>query len=122
MCPNARVRPLRWLLAASLACAVFYVGWLLAADPWTSAAWFALVGAAAAPMYPIASAQAYAALPGRTGTVNAAAHLFTPLTLAIPWALGVIADEVGLAWALAALLVQPLGLIVVVGVASRTDR
>lgn len=109
----ARVAPLRLLLASSLACAAFYLAWLWAPTLWLSALLFFLVGLTAAPMYPIASAQAYAALPGRSGTVNAAGHLFTPLTLGLPWLLGAIADHLGARTALAVLVIQPLGLVAV---------
>ena len=60
-------------------------------------------------------AQAHAALPGRSGTVNAAGHAFTPLTLAAPWLLGLVADRVSLIVAFGSLLVQPLGLALVAG-------
>lgn len=107
----ARVAPLRILGGASLGCALVYAAWLVAPNVWLSAALFAAVGATAAPMYPIASAQAYAALPRRSGTVHAAAHLFTPLTLTLPWALGALADATDVRVALALLLAQPLGLL-----------
>lgn len=106
----ARVAPLRLLLASSATCALAYVAWWMAPSVWLSAILFAAVGATAAPLYPIASAQAYAALPARSGAVNAAAHLFTPLTLALPFALGALADAAGVRAALAVLLVQPVGL------------
>ena len=106
----ARVAPLRLLLASSATCALVYVAWWMAPSVWLSAILFAAVGATAAPLYPIASAQAYAALPARSGTVNAAAHLFTPLTLALPFALGALADAAGVRAALAVLLLQPVGL------------
>lgn len=69
------------------------------------------VGATAAPLYPLAAAQAYARRPGRSGSVLAASHLFTPLGLALPWLLGTVADRAGLLVALALLVVQPLGLV-----------
>ncbi len=106
----AHVAPLRLLLVASLACGLTYGLWLLVPHLGASAALFFLVGATAAPLYPIASAEAYAALPGRSGTVNAAGHLFTPLLMAAPWLLGVLADHLDVRVALAVLLVQPLGL------------
>jgi fucose permease len=94
----------------SVACAGSYLAWLFAPSVWLSTTLFFVVGMTAAPMYPIASAQAYAALPGRSGTVNAAGHLFSPLVMALPWLLGVVADHAGLQLALALLLAQPLGL------------
>ncbi len=38
-------------------------------------------------------------------------HLFTPIGLALPFALGFVADRLGTEVALAALLVEPLGLV-----------
>lgn len=118
----ARVAPLRLLLASSVACGLSYAAWLVVPDVWLSAFFFFVVGVTAAPMYPIASAQAYAALPGRSGTVNAAGHVFTPLVLAMPWVLGAIADHFGARAALALLLVQPLGLAAVTLYALKTAR
>jgi MFS family permease len=106
----ARMPPLRLLAASSALCAALYLAWLSAPAVWLSALLMAAVGATAAPMYPIASAQAYAALPGRSGTVNAAGHVFTPLSLGLPLLLGWIADHVGVATAIALLIVQPVGL------------
>lgn len=109
-----KTRPAIPLLSwSSVACALSYLAWLGARDAWSSGLAFFFVGVFAAPMYPIASAQAYAALPGRSGTVNAAGHVFTPLTLAAPWLLGLVADRVGLLVALALLLLQPVGLTLV---------
>ncbi len=105
-----KIAPLRLLLVSCLACTASYVAWLCAPTVWISALLFLLVGMTAAPMYPIASAQAYAALPGRSGTVNAAGHVFTPLSLAVPWVLGAVADYSSVVVALIILLLQPLGL------------
>jgi fucose permease len=118
----SRIEPLRLLVATSIACAVVYVAWLVAPVVWLSALLFFLVGVTAAPMYPIASAQAYRALPGRSGTVNAAGHCFTPLTLAAPWALGVLADFSNVQVALALLLLQPIGLLLAALSALRGQR
>ncbi len=113
-----RFRPLPLLLGACLVCALSYVGWLASSSPLASALWFFGVGVAAAPMYPVASAKAYEALPGRSGTVNAVAHVFTPLSLAAPAALGLVADALGIRTALALLLLQP-GLVAFVAARAR---
>jgi hypothetical protein len=63
-------------------------------------------------------AQAYAALPGRSGAVNAAAHLFTPVAMALPWLLGRLADHAGTTAALLVLVAEPLALLVI----ARTHR
>ena len=118
----ARVAPLRLLAGSSVACAVLYVAWLAAPVVWLSALLMVAVGLTVAPLYPIALAQAYAALPGRSGTVNAAGHVFTPLSLALPLLLGWIADHVGLIAALALLIVQPVGIALCAALALRRDR
>ena len=107
----ARVDPMRLLLVASGGCLVLYVGWLMVSETWVSALLFFTVGASVAPMYPIASAQAYAALPGRSGAVHAAGHLFTPVTLGFPWFLGMLADHLGVRVALCVVLFQPVSLV-----------
>lgn len=112
----------RLLLLSCAASAGCHVAWLLAPTPGLSALGFFAVGLTAAPMYPIASARAYAQLPGRSGTVNAAAHLFTPLTLAAPGLLGLVADRAGTQAALALLLLQPLGVAVIALRARRAER
>jgi fucose permease len=99
-----------------------YSAWLTTSTLWLSTSLFFLVGVTAAPMYPITSAQAYKALPGRSGTVNAAGHVFTPLSLAIPWVLGVVADHAGVRVALLLLLLQPVGLVAVALHALREPR
>jgi hypothetical protein len=51
--------------------------------------------------------------------VLAASHLFTPLGLALPFLIGVVADRAGMPVALALLLVQPLGLALLAAVSRR---
>lgn len=118
----ARMAPVRLLLATSLACTAAFSAWLVMPVAWASAILFFAVGATAAPMYPITSGQCYAALPGRSGTVHAAGHLFTPVTLGLPVALGAIADHSGVPFALTLLLVQPIGLATVSLYALTTSR
>lgn len=105
-----RVPPLRLLAMSSALCAVLYLAWLSAPAVWLSALLLALVGATAAPLYPILSAQAYAALPGRSGTVNAAGHVFTPMALGTPLLLGWIADHAGVSTAITLLIVAPVAI------------
>jgi MFS family permease len=113
---------LRLLLVSSVACAAVYAAWVAAPTLWLSAPLFFLVGATAAPMYPLASAQAYRAMPGRSGTVNAAGHVFSPITVAVPLGLGALADVTSPQVALALLLVQPVGLAIVAAYALRWER
>jgi len=105
-----RLGPARLLAMFAAACGVAFVLWIAAAAPAVSAALMLLVGVTAAPLYPLACAQAYAALPGRSGAVLAAGHLFTPLSLALPFLLGMVADRCGVVAALLLLVAQPIGL------------
>lgn len=107
-----RHAPLRVLQVACVACAGVYAAWLAAPTWWLSALGMLLVGATTAPLYPICVAQAYAALPGRSGAVNAAGHVFTPLQMVTPFLLGLLADRAGTFAALACLIAQPLGVLV----------
>lgn len=105
-----RVSELRVLAIAAAGCAIAYTAWLGAPNVAWSCALIVPVGLFAGPLYPLASAQAFAARPESSGVVLAASHLFTPLALAFPFALGAIADAAGTQVALAVLLVQPVGL------------
>lgn len=105
-----RVAELRVLAAAAAGCAVAYTAWMLAPSPLWGVVWMVPVGLCVGPLYPLASAQAYAARPGSSGLVLAASHLFTPMGLAIPFVLGAVADAAGTPVALSLLLLQPVGL------------
>lgn len=106
----ARTTERRLLVACGLACAACYAAWLASPTPLVAVIGMLPVGMTAAPLYPLAAAQAYARCPGRSGVVLAMSHLFTPLGLALPWLLGMVADRAGMLVALSLLLVQPLGL------------
>lgn len=109
----------RLMIAAGVACAALFAGWLAAPSPWLAVVLMVPVGATAAPLYPLASALAYARCPERSSVVMVASHLFAPLTLALPWGLGWVADHAGVLAALALLAAQPVGLVVLAAVTSR---
>jgi FSR family fosmidomycin resistance protein-like MFS transporter len=106
----ARVEPLRLLMTFAACGAVAYLGWVLAPSIWLSGVSMAIAGFFCSAFYPIAMAQAYRALPGYSGTVNAVAHLFLPLTVALPVLLGLVADTLGLTTVLLILACEPVGL------------
>ncbi len=117
-----RVRSERWLLVvASVGTIVTFVPFVLAPSPVAALVLAIPVGVMSAPLYPLAAAQAYATRPEQSGSVLAAAHLFTPLGLALPWLVGMVADQAGTTVALALLVVQPIGLVGLVA-ASRRSR
>lgn len=105
-----RLQPRHMLLVCSALCTASFLVWLTVTDLWLSGALLFLVGATVSPLYPIAKAQAYRALPGQSGMMLALGHLFTPFSVALPYALGWIADHVGLIEALLVLTAQPIGL------------
>ena len=110
------------LVISAIGTVVCYVPWLLAPTPLVSALLMLPVGACAAPLYPLAAAQAYARQPEASGAVLAVGHLFTPVALALPFLVGLVADHAGTATALALLVAQPLGLVVLVAATRARQR
>ena len=102
----------RLMIACGVACAALFAGWLAAPSAWLAVVLMVPVGATAAPLYPLASALAYARCPERSSIVLVASHLFAPLTLALPYGLGWVADHAGVLAALALLAAQPVGLVI----------
>lgn len=83
----------------------------------TSHVWVASValfglGASTSVLYPLSSANAYAALPGRPALVNAVAAAFTPFDALAPLMLSVLALHFGSGAAILALVLAPLGIFV----------
>ena len=111
----------RVLIAAAAGCAIAYAGWMIAPSPLGGLLAIIPVGVFSAPLYPLASAQAYATRPESSGLVLAASHLFTPLGLAIPFGLGALADLAGTQVALSVLLVQPIALCIL-AISQRKPR
>jgi fucose permease len=107
---------MRLLLVASAGCAAAFAGFLFATSLPVNAALLVLTFALAAPLHPIVSARAYAALPGRSTAVNVIASAMSTVELAIPFALGAIADRFGVRAALAFMIVEPAALLVVAGI------
>ncbi len=116
------------LLWCASACAVSFVAWICAPTLPVSVALMVFVGMFSAPLYPLAAAQAYARRPNASGSVLAAQSLFAPMGLALPFVIGVVADQAGTYIALLVLVAQPLGLVALVlatrggGSRTPTDR
>jgi FSR family fosmidomycin resistance protein-like MFS transporter len=66
------------------------------------------VGVTCAPHHALAFARAYESMPRNPGTVQACSQLFVAVDVLAPLALGVIADHWGLRAAMAALVLQPV--------------
>jgi fucose permease len=108
-----RFRPLPLLAASCAASSILYMLWLAASGPVVSGLPFFALGLATSSHYPLASAQAYRALPDRSGSVNAVLSLAFALQLPIPLVLGWVADTFGLLPCLALLIAQPVGLLAI---------
>lgn len=104
----ARHPPRAVLLAASAWTTAAFLAWLSTSDPVLGAVLAGLLGAGIAPLWALSMARAYALHPDRPGLVGAIVTLMTPLELAAPLLVGLVADRVGLTPALLLLLVQPL--------------
>jgi MFS family permease len=106
-----RVPSRRLLTVASAATALATVALASTQSPRLATVALFLVGVAGSALHPLAKARAYAALPGRPAIVNAVGSALLLLDMAAPIALGIVATEVGSAWAIAALLVAPIGVV-----------
>ncbi|HEY4221808.1 MAG TPA: MFS transporter, partial [Myxococcota bacterium] len=103
------------LLAVSCALCALSFGalvWFVGAPSYAAVGMALVAGAFSAPLYPLAKAQAYLALPGRSAAVNAAAAIFGVVDVVAPLGIGALVDGPGVNTALAVLLLQPLGLLV----------
>ncbi|MBX7080072.1 MAG: hypothetical protein K1X88_12830 [Nannocystaceae bacterium] len=116
-----RVHPRRVLGVGAALCTVAALTWWALPGFAGATAGLVLLGLGSAPLYPIAKARAYAAVPGRAALVGAAAQLFVVADVFAPWALGLLADATGLRAALAALALGP-ALLLIAAIASRPWR
>ncbi|HWB76810.1 MAG TPA: MFS transporter [Nannocystaceae bacterium] len=106
----ARTSARRLLGLGALGCAIACTTWWLAPTIVLAALGLFVLGLCTAPLYPIARARCYAAMPGNAVMVGVATQLFAPLEIGLPWLLGVLADAQGLPIALVALALGPIGL------------
>lgn len=105
-----RVRGLALLRRSSVVVLGLYLAWLIIG--WLPAKYvlLALIVLGTTGWYQVLQGQAYAALPGKSGTVMAAGSLAGLVGSAIPFALGLIAERLGLGAAMWLLAIGPLSL------------
>lgn len=108
---HGRFPPLRLLQMVCVGGLITYAGFLISQRTATLVLWALLAGVFIGLQYPLAKAQLYRALPGRSGTAVAIAGLFGPVELALPLLIGWIADTEGLKVALWVLALQPVALL-----------
>lgn len=89
-------------------------------DLTTACVALAVLGALVSTYYPLVHARAYASLPGHPGVVNAISSLFAPCDLAVPLAIGLVAERAGSEAALGVLAFVPV-VMAAIGVARRRD-
>ena len=107
-----RVADLTVLRATAVAAAVLYPAFLLVPGVAAKLVILAVLSAATAPWYPLLQARLYGSLPGRSSvavTLSSAAGLAGGLG---PLAVGFAAERFGLPWALGALVVVPVVVLV----------
>jgi FSR family fosmidomycin resistance protein-like MFS transporter len=100
-------------LTAALAGTV-YIAWLLAPWPWAKIVLAIVVRLLTLGWYEVLQGEAYASLPGRSGTVMAISSLMGLLGGALVWLVGWSAEQAGLQAAMWLLLAGPLALILFV--------
>lgn len=104
--PSSRL--LGWLAMLVL---IGLIGFVLSPSPAVAMTMLCLVGLGVSGWYPIAAAEAYRALPGRSGTVRALYSLATPLEVVAPLLIGFSAERWGIQIGLALLLIVPIGVL-----------
>jgi MFS family permease len=100
----------RVLLGSAGAVAACLVALTFTRDVNLTVAILFVLGASTSALHPIASAQAYASLPGRPALVNAAAAALVPFDALAPLLLAALSLWLGLGAAILALLVAPIGI------------
>lgn len=100
-------------LTAALAGPV-YIAWLVIPWPWAKITLAILVRLLTLGWYEVLQGEAYASLPGRSGTVMAISSLMGLLGGALVWLIGWSAEQAGLQAAMWLLLAGPLALILFV--------
>ena len=95
------------LRASAVAAAVAYPAFLIVPGITAKLVVLACVSAVTAPWYPVLQAELYDCLPGRSGVAVSLSSAAGLLGGAGPLAVGIAAQHIGLAWALAGLAVVP---------------
>lgn len=107
--------------AAGLACLV-YPAMLLAPWPGVKVALALLVRCTTLGWYPVLQGQAYASLPGRSGTVMAIHAVINVISLSLVWLVGWMAAQAGLPAAMWLLLMGPAALVAFIPTGRQIDK
>jgi FSR family fosmidomycin resistance protein-like MFS transporter len=112
--------PGRSIVRLSAVCAIpLYIGFLLAPWVWGKVVLLAGVRLSTLGWYQVLQGEAYAAVPGRSGTVAAVNSAAGVLGGALVWVIGLAADRIGLSAAMWLLLAAPVTLVIFVPAAQK---
>ncbi len=109
-----RMAPQQLLLWLALLTLIGVIGFLITNSIWLATFALFIIGLGVAGWYPIAQAEAYAQLPGRSGTVLAIIGLGTPFEIALPGIVGFIAGRFGLLAGLGFLGLAPIFMLLLI--------
>ena len=109
-----RVRGLRYLRLSALAMLFLFPAFLLAPDLSWKIALLGLLGLGNSGWYSILKAQLYSALPQQSGTVTALDSLGSSAGALMPLMVGLVAERLGLGFAMWLLLAGPIALFVAI--------
>jgi predicted MFS family arabinose efflux permease len=118
----ARFMPRTLMIASALGSAAFLGLFIVSEAPAVATVALLLLGLFGAAHYPLLKAAAYELAPGRPGLVNALTQVFVVVEITLPLALGALAASEGLTITLAALALQPLGVLIAALTTNRTSR
>jgi len=97
--------------SGTLACLAL-IAWIAAPDLITSTIALAVLGGSVAPLWPLVKARAFDEHDGDGATVEALSSALGLVEMGLPFLLGIVADTVGLAFALVLIVTQPLAIVV----------
>jgi FSR family fosmidomycin resistance protein-like MFS transporter len=117
-----RIDGRRLLRASVLAAGLLVPAFLLVPGIAAKLALLAALSIATAPWYPVLMAELYASLPGRSGLAVSLSSAAGLAGAAGPLAVGLLAQHLGLSWAMAVLCVVPLVMLAVPASARRDGR
>ena len=100
------------MVGSAAACVLALAAFLATGSAVAAAVALFVVGVTCAPHHALAQSRAYAEMPNNPGTVQAIGQLFVVLDVALPLAIGVVADVSGLGAAIAFLGAQPAVMLV----------
>ena len=107
-----RVRGLTYLRLSAFATLALYVAFLATPDMTLKYVLLACLAVTTSGWYAILQARYYASLPGRSGIAMSISSVTGMIGGLILWALGMIANQFGLPWAMAVLALGPISLVV----------